>query len=335
MRPVREVSPPTSAQLESATEAVARLVPRALLLPSPALLPAGAAARGLLRVECLNDAGSFKLRGAVAALSALPRDRPVVACSGGNHGLAVAVAARALGMDATVVLSARADPARFAKIRRTGCRLVLHGETYDQAERHAIELAGRLGAAFVSPYNDPMVIAGQATIGRELVADLGDDLTIVVPVGGGGLAAGVALAAGRRAVTVGAETERSPAMSAALRAGRLTPIEPGETLADTLSGNLEPGTVTFGMVRDRVAEVVTVTEAEIAEAMRFLHAEHGLVAEGGGAVAVAAVRAGRVPVRTSACVAVVTGRNVDAATYARVLTGSGHVGRRYDDPAGC
>jgi threonine dehydratase len=319
MGAVREVSPPSSAQLESAAEAVARLVPRALLLPSRLLLPAGAAGRGLLRVECLNDAGSFKLRGAVAALSALPPELPVVACSGGNHGLAVAVAARTLGREATVVLSARSDPSRFARIRATGCRLVLHGEGYDEAERHAIELAGRLGAAFVSPYNDPMVIAGQATIGRELVAELGEDLTIVVPVGGGGLAAGVALAAGR-AVTVGAETERSPAMSAALRAGRLTPIEPGETLADTLTGNLEPGTVTFPLVRDRVADVVTVTEAEIADAMRFLHAEHGLVAEGGGAVAVAAVRAGRVPVRTAACVAVVTGRNVDAATYARVLS---------------
>src|SRR5258706_2927872 len=123
-------------------------------------------------------------------------------------------------------------------------------------------------------------------MGRELVAGLGDDLTIVVPVGGGGLAAGVALAAGR-AVTVGVESERSPAMSAALGAGRLTPIEPGETLADTLTGNLEPGTVTFPLVRDLVAAVVTVTEAEIADAMRFLHTEHGLVAEGAGAVAVA------------------------------------------------
>jgi threonine dehydratase len=297
---------------------VARLVPRAPVLPSARLVPAGA--RGLLRVECLNHAGSFKLRGAVAALAALPPGRSVVACSGGNHGLAVAVAGEAMGVSVTIVLSGRAEPAKIGKIRRTGCRLVLHGETYDEAERHAIELSERTGATFVSPYNDAAVIAGQATIGRELVAELGDDLTIVVPVGGGGLAAGVALAAGR-AVTAGAETERSPAMSAALRAGRLTPIEPGETLADTLTGNLEPGTVTFPLVRDHVAAVVTVTEAEIADAMRFLHTEHGLVAEGAGAVAVAAVRSGRVPVRTAACVAVVTGRNIDPLAYARVLTG--------------
>jgi threonine dehydratase len=316
---VRHVLPPTPEQLAAAAEAVAGAVPRAPVLPSPLLLPAdGSAARGMLAVESLNEAGSFKLRGAVAALSALPGDRPVVACSAGNHGVAVALAAAGTGVGATIVVSRRADPAKIARIRRTGARLVLHGDTYDEAERHAIELAERTGAAFVSPYNDPMVIAGQATVGRELVEALGEDLTIVVPVGGGGLAAGVALACGR-AVTVGAEAERSPAWSSALGAGRVTAIEPGATLADALAGNLEPGTVTFPLVRDRVAAVVSVTEAEIAGAMRFLHAEHGLVAEGAGAVAVAAARAGRVQVGTGACVAVVTGRNVDPGRYASVI----------------
>src|SRR5262249_17533866 len=155
-------------------------------------------------------------RGAVAAVAALPPDRPVVTASAGNHGVAVALAA---GARATVVVSTRADPAKVAAIRRTGCGLVLHGETYEEAERHALALAERTGAAFVSRYNDPTVIAGQATVGRELVEALGVDLTIVVPVGGGGLASGVALAAGR-AVTVGAEAERSAALSTALRAGR-------------------------------------------------------------------------------------------------------------------
>lgn len=316
---MRQVLPPAPEQLAAAAEAVARAVPRAPVLPSPRLLPGGGGqGAGLLAVESLNEAGSFKLRGAVAALSALPRGAPVVACSAGNHGLAVGLAAARAGLSATIVVSRRADPAKVAGIRRTGAELVLHGETYDEAERHALELAGRRGAAFVSPYNDPMVIAGQATVGRELVEALGEDLTIVVPVGGGGLAAGVALAAGR-AVTVGVEAERSPALSSALRAGRVTTIEPGPTLADALAGNLEPGTVTFPLVRDRVALVTTVTETEIAGAMRFLHVEHGLVAEGAGAVAAAAVRAGRVPVRTRACVAVVTGRNVDPARYASAI----------------
>ncbi len=297
---------------------MARVVPRAPLLDSPKLLPAGVAGRGLLKVDTLNRAGSFKLRGAVAALSALPRGRRVVASSAGNHGLGVAIGAREMGVAATVVVSARADPSKVARLRRTGCELVLHGDTYDDAERHAIELAERTGAAFVSPYNDPMVIAGQATIGRELADELGEGPAVVVPVGGGGLAAGVALSL-RGAVTVGVVAEQSPAMAAALAAGRVVPVETGPTLADALAGNLEPGTVTFPLVRDHVAAVVAVTEEEIAAAMRFLHEEHGLVAEGAGAAAVAAVRAGRVPVRTAVCVAVVTGRNVDPALYARVI----------------
>jgi threonine dehydratase len=230
----------------------------------------------------------------------------------------VAIAAAELGLAATVVVSVHADPAKVARIRAAGAELVLHGDTYDDAEHHAIELAGRTGATFVSPYNDPLVVAGQATLGRELVEHLGQDLTIVVPVGGGGLAAGVALVAGR-AVTVGVVAARSPAMSEALRAGRIVPVEVGETLADALAGNLEPGTVTLELVRDHVASVVAAGEAEMADAMRFLYAEHGVVAEGGGAAAVAAVRAGLVPVRTAACVAVVTGRNIDRRRYASVL----------------
>jgi threonine dehydratase len=296
------------------------MVPRALLLDSPALLPPGVAGRGLLAVDSLNRAGSFKLRGAVAALSVLGRGRRVVACSAGNHGAAVAIAAGELGLSATIVVSARADPAKIARIRTTGAGLVLHGDTYDEAERHAIDLAARTGAAFVSPYNDPLVIAGQASLGRELIEALGEDLTVVVPVGGGGLAAGVALAAGR-AVTIGVVAERAPAMSEALRGGRIVPVEVHDTLADALAGNLEPGTATFPLVRDHVDSVVAVSEAEIAAAMRFLYADHGVVAEGAAAAAVAAVRAGRVPARTAACVAVVTGRNVDGRRYASVLAG--------------
>jgi threonine dehydratase len=285
----------------------------ALLLDSPAL-------RAVLAVDSLNRAGSFKLRGAVAALSALGRGTRVVTGSAGNHGAAVAIAAAELGIAATIVVSVRADPAKVARIRAAGAELLLHGDTYDEAERHAIELAGRTGATFVSPYNDPLVIAGQATLGRELVQRLGEDVTIVTPIGGGGLASGVALAAGR-ATTVGVVPERSPAMAEALRAGHIVPVEVGETLADALGGNLEPGSVTVDLVREHVESVVAVSEAEIAAAMRFLYTEHGVVAEGGGAAAVAALLAGRVAPRTGVSVALVTGRNVDARRYASVLSG--------------
>lgn len=320
---LRQVPRPTARQMAAARAAVSRRLPPSPLLPSPSLLPGCGSSSdpALLKVDCLNPAGSFKLRGALAAIAALPPGGPVVTASAGNHGTALALAAAAVGSPATVVVSRRTDAAKLAKIRRTGCDLVLWGEGYDEAERHALELAAGMQAAFISPYNDPWVIAGQGTIGHELTVALGEDLTVVVPVGGGGLAAGVALAIGG-GVTVGVEAERSAAMTAALAAGRVVGIEVGPTLADALAGNLEPDTVTLPLVREHVERVVTVSETEIAAAMRYLYAEHGLVVEGAGAVAVAALRAGKVRSRTAACVAVVTGRNVDPARYAEVIAGT-------------
>ena len=260
----------------------------------------------LLKLESLQPTGSFKVRGALAALTALEPGEPIVTASAGNHGLAVAWAAEQLGLDVTIVVAETASPAKIEGIRRfPAARLVLHGADYDEAERHGLSLAGR----YVSPYNDPDVIAGAGTLALELPpVD-----TVVVPVGGGGLAAGVALAAGAR--VVGVVPERFPAMRAALDAGRLVRIEGGETIADGLHGNIEPGSVTFELVRDRVADVVTVTEDELLDAMRFLARRHGLVTEGAGAAATAAIRAGLVDTR-GATVAVVSGRNVAAGRFA-------------------
>ena len=265
----------------------------------------------LLKLESLQPTGSFKVRGALATLTALEPGEPIVTASAGNHGLAVAWAAEQLGLDVTIVVAETASPAKIDGIRRfPAARLVLHGADYDEAERHGLSLAGR----YVSPYNDPDVIAGAGTLALELPpVD-----TVVVPVGGGGLASGVALAAGAR--VVGVVPERFPAMRAALDAGRLVGIEGGETIADGLHGNIEPGSVTFELVRDRVADVVTVTEDDLLDAMRFLARRHGLVTEGAGAAATAAIRAGLVDTR-GATVAVVSGRNVAPGRFAEVLGG--------------
>jgi threonine dehydratase len=234
----------------------------------------------LLKLESLQPTGSFKVRGALAALTALEPGEPIVTASAGNHGLAVAWAAEQLGLDVTIVVAETASPAKIEGIRRfPAARLVLHGADYDEAE----------------PVD-----------------------TVVVPVGGGGLASGVALAAGAR--VVGVVPERFPAMRAALDAGRLVGIEGGETIADGLHGNIEPGSVTFELVRDRVADVVTVTEDDLLDAMRFLARRHGLVTEGAGAAATAAIRAGLVDTR-GATVAVVSGRNVAPGRFAEVLGG--------------
>ena len=244
----------------------------------------------------------------------------VVAASAGNHGLGVGFAADRLDADATVVVPTTASPVKLAALERSGVRLVRHGTTYDEAERHALALADD-GAHFISPYNDPDVIAGQGTIGLELLQQVPDLSTIVAPVGGGGLVAGLVLAAatvrGVRVVGVGAASSR--AFEAAVDAGQVVPVDVGPTMADGLAGNLEPGAVTVDLARRHAVELLAVTEDEIEEAIRFLATEHGLVAEGSAAAALAPLLAGRIRPGPGTTVVVLTGRNIAPATLAGVL----------------
>jgi threonine dehydratase len=312
---VREVPVPTQGELDAAWDLVA-----ARLAPTP-LVAAPALGEGVhLKLETFQPTGSFKVRGGLAALDRAGGG-PVIMASAGNAGLGLAWAAAALGAHATVVVAETASPAKVAALEALPVALVRHGAGYDEAEAHALELAAR-GATYVSSYNDAGVIAGQASLGRELDEQLPGPLRVVCPVGGGSLASGLGLwAAGRAdARVVGVEAQRSPAMSTALAAGAITPIEVGDTLADGIAGNIERGSVTFELVRDHVEAVVGVSEPEIEEAMRFLARAHGIVAEGAGAVAVAGVLAGRIAGgRGEPLVVVVTGRNVALPRLAEVL----------------
>jgi threonine dehydratase len=312
---VRLVDAPTARELAEAAARVAEFLRPTPVVPSQSL---GA----LLKVETAQPTGSFKVRGALAALSRLRPGERVVTASAGNHALGIAYAALALDRDATIVCPANASPAKIEALRRYPVSLLVHGSSYDDAEAHAIGLSGA-GLRYVSAYNDPDVIAGQATLALELFDELEPPFTIVCPVGGGGLASGIALAANQRAGVrvIGVETEASPAMRAALGAGRLVRVAEQPTLADGLAGNLEPGSVTFEIVRRLVADVVLVTEDEIARAIRFLASEHGLVVEGAGAAATAAVLAGRVTPERQRLVVLVTGRNIALDRLARVLRG--------------
>src|SRR5215207_5939365 len=313
---VREVAPPSSADLDAAWAVVAERLAQTPLVPAPAL-----GERVHLKLETLQPTGSFKVRGALAAL-ARAGSGPVVTASAGNAGLGVAWAAAALGVPATIVVPESASPAKVVALQALPVTLVQHGAGYDEAEEHALELAAR-GAAYVSSYNDTAVIAGQATIGRELDAQLPAPPTVVCPLGGGGLSSGLGLWAASRpgARVVSVEPERSPAFSTALAAGEITPIEVAETLADGLAGNIEPGSVTFELVRDYVAAVASVSEPEIEEAVRFLARAHGVVAEGAGAAAVAGLLAERVERGSGPLVVVVTGRNIELRRLAAVLGG--------------
>jgi threonine dehydratase len=290
----------------------AERIVRRFLSPTPVVEALGIS----LKVETVQPTGSFKIRGALAAMAALPPG-PVVTASAGNHGLGVAQAAALLGREATVVVPETASTAKISRLREFAVDLVLSGSSYDEAEAHALGLGG----SYVSPYNDPLVIAGQRTLGVELGEQLPGPLTVVVPVGGGGLLAGVALWASERpdVRVVGVEAAASRALSASVEAGRVVEVEVGPTLADGIAGGLEPGCVTVDIAARAVDAFVAVEEDELRAAIRALAFEAGLVAEGAGAAATAAVLAGRVP-DDRPVVAIVSGRNLTREVLVDVLS---------------
>ncbi len=307
----RRVALPSSTDLARARDVVSRHLAPTPLVDSPLV-------GGRLKLETLQPTGAFKVRGALAALSRLPPGARAVTASAGNHGLGMAWASRTLGVPATVVVPETGSPAKLAALRALGADLRLHGSSYDEAEAFALTLEG----TYVSAYNDRDVIAGQATLGAELPAG---PVCVVAPAGGGGLLSGLALWAGARgeARVVGVEAAASRALSAAVTAGRVVPVGVGDTLADGLAGNLEPGSATVAGVAG--VPIVAVTEAEIAEAMRALARAHGLVAEGAAAAGVAAVLSGGVSVTDrEALVVALTGRNVALDVLAEVLSGVRH-----------
>jgi threonine dehydratase len=309
----RSVAAPTAEDLARALEIV-----RTQLRPTPLL-----ESTFVLKLECFQPTGSFKVRGALAALGSLSgtaRAAGVVTASAGNHGLGVAFAASRLDVAATVVVPATASSAKVAALSEFPIDLVQHGADYAAAERHALDIASG-GATYISPYNDTHVIAGNGTVVPEIRDVVAGPITVVVPIGGGGLISGVSLWAADHADVrvVGVEAEASQAVSAAAKAGHVVEVPVSPTLADGLAGNIEPGSITPAIVAEHTHDLVTVSELEIRHAMRYLAAQHGLVTEGSGAVGVAALLSGKVDV-VGRPVALVTGRNIDLGQLARVLT---------------
>jgi threonine dehydratase len=273
-----------------------------------------------LKLECLQPPGSFKVRGAASKMLALApaeRSRGVIACSGGNHGAAVAWVARRLGVPATVCVPESVDPVKLRAIRASGAEAIVQGATYDDAERVSRRLERERGLSYVHPFDDPDVIAGQGTIGLELAEQVPGLAAVVAGVSGGGLAGGIgaALAGRRPAVTViGASAQNAAAMVASLQAGHPVDIPDLPTLAEVLGGGIGlDNRWSMAVVRDVVSEHVLVTEDEIAAAMTFCLSVHRVLAEGGGAVALGAVLAGKVPRPGGPLAIVISGGNVDPA----------------------
>jgi threonine dehydratase len=319
---VRSVEEPGPADVVRARDIVARHLPATPVVASPRLGP-----QVFLKLETFQPTGSFKVRGALVAVAGARAEDPhaaFVTASAGNHGLGVAFAAHTFGSPACVVIPENASQAKRAALATFHVEIVRHGLTYDAAEAHALaRAADGTGARFVSAYNDPNVIAGQGTIALELFDQIPGLSTIIAPIGGGGLLAGLALAAaGRPGVGVrGVETDASPAVSASVAAGRVVTVPIGVTLADGLAGNIEPGTVTVPLIARGVEQVAGADEKAIADAVRFLAFEHGLVVEPSGAVAVAGLLSGRLEPGPGPTAVVITGRNITAELLARLLFG--------------
>lgn len=293
------------------------------LLSSP--IGAGSGADFRLKLENRQHTGSFKARGAFNKLLALgdtARRRGVIAASTGNHGAAVAFAARELGVSARVVVPSNADAGKVAAIAELGGEVVTHGEDSAVAEAHARELAGREDRPFISPYNDVEVAAGQGTLGVELTRQLDGLDAIFIALGGGGLLAGVGAwikSVHPGAAIIGCSPEHSAVMIESLRAGEILNLDSRPTLSDGTAGGVEPGAVTFAWCRELADELLTVSEDEIAEAMRLVHRTHGLAIEGAAGVAVAGYLKRAEQWRDRRAIAIVCGGNVSPAVLRAVL----------------
>lgn len=275
------------------------------------------------KCEHLQPVGAFKIRGAYTAVSRIDgqsRANGVITYSSGNHGQAVAMAARLLGTKAVVVMPERAPAIKVAGVQRLGGEVVIAGNSSAERYRMARELADERGLAMVPPYESLDVIAGQGTCGLEILQDRPDVETILVPVGGGGLIAGIAaaVAALKPSVrVVGVEPEGAPKLARALELGHPVQLELTQSLADGLLP-LSVGELPFAVMSGVVREAVQVSEAEIAAAVRYLYHEMQLVTEPSGAVTTAALLAGRVE-PTGSTVVVVSGGNVDPEVFNRIV----------------
>ena len=286
-----------------------------------------------LKPECLQLTGSFKLRGAYYKISQLTpeeKSRGVIACSAGNHAQGVALGATRNGIKALICLPAGAPISKVEATKRFGAEVCLVQGVYDDAYAKAIELRDKHGYTFVHPFDDPLVIAGQGTIGLEILEELPDADAIVVPIGGGGLISGVAFAAksiNPKVKIYGVQADGAPSMASSLNYHRIIHLNSVNTIADGIAVK-EPGVNTFDFCNRYVDGVVTVSDDEIAAAILNLIEKQKLVAEGAGAVSVAAVMAGKIPVKGKKVVCLVSGGNIDVTILNRVINRGLTVGGR-------
>ncbi len=332
--PATESSGPSEDDIHRAAAAGENLVRETPVLSSRTLSEL-AGATIAMKAENLQRTGSFKLRGALAKIAALGDGYAagVVTASAGNHGQALAYAAEALGVPCEVYMPESASISKVDATVASGARVDLVGATVEESLAAARERAAGGGLAFVHPFDDRDVIAGQGGIGLELLGQVPDVARVIVPVGGGGLIAGVAIAlksAHPEIEVVGVQAESCAPFAASIDAGSPVEVEGAQTIADGIAVK-RPGELTLRLIREWVDGMVTVTEDEVAEAMVFLLERAKLVVEGAGAVSVAALLAGRTSgTAEGTTVVILSGGNVDAGVLAHVVRHhESHAGRRW------
>jgi len=280
-----------------------------------------------LKLETMHDTGAFKIRGASNALIALPkaaRDAGVIAISSGNHGRGVAYAAARLGIKCVIYMSSLVPDVKVQAIRDLGADVVIAGDSQDEAEHAAMARVEQDNLTFIHPFDNPDVIAGQGTISLEILEAMPDVANVIVPLSGGGLFAGVAMAIKALKPDVrliGVTMENGAAMIEALKAGELVPVEEVASYADALGGSLgAENHYTFEMTQNLIDETLLLSEEEIAAAMRTLFIEDRIVAEGGGAVGVGALMSGRLKLAPGPVAIIVSGCNIEMSKFLDIVS---------------
>ncbi|KAA9005955.1 hydroxyectoine utilization dehydratase EutB [Histidinibacterium aquaticum] len=328
------------ADIYAARRAISPTATDTPLVPSP-FLERLTGQEVLLKLENMQPIGAFKLRGALNAVASLPEDTPgVTCCSTGNHGRGVAYAARARGVRAVICMSELVPQTKVDGIRALGAEVRIVGRSQDDAQIEADRLVAEEGLTEIPPFDDAAVIAGQGTIGLEILERRPDITTLLVPLSGGGLAGGIALAA--KAIRpdiriVGLSMDRGAAMYLSIRAGHPVEVEEVPSLADSLGGGIgAQNRLSFALCRDLLDETLLVTEEEIYRAMQALYWEDRIVAEGACVVGISALLAGKITL-DGPTATVITGRNCDMDLFTRIVTGQSITlgdyvieGRRYE-----
>lgn len=291
------------------------------IIPSPKLSRTN---HVFLKTENLQVTGSFKVRGAgykISQLSKEEKEKGVIACSAGNHAQGVALAAAKYGIKSVICLPDGAPISKVEATKSYGADVVMVKGVYDDAYKHALKLRDDMGYTFVHPFDDDDVIAGQATIGLEILNSLKDIDAVVVPIGGGGLISGIAYVIKHLAPNVkvyGVQAAGAPSMYNSIKDGKIERLSSVSTIADGIAVK-EPGPNTFKLCSEYVDAIFTVTEDEISSAILALIEQHKMIAEGAGAVSVAAVMHDKIPEKGKNIVCVVSGGNIDVTILSRVI----------------